>query len=233
LKRIHSVQHVPFEPPAHIAAWAEARGHAFSTTRVFDDEPFPLADQMDALVVMGGPMSVHDDERLRWLVAEKRLVADAVEAGLPVLGVCLGAQLIADVSGARVYRNRFREIGWFAVEATREGASHPRFDLPPTFPAFHWHGDTFQLPAGAVHLARTGACEQQMFVLGERVLGIQFHLEVTPAAVAEMVAHGGGDLTGGPFVQPREALAGTAADFEVSQRLLERLLDRWIGGEET
>jgi GMP synthase-like glutamine amidotransferase len=227
------MQHVPFESPAHVAVWAQERGHAFSITRVFDGEPFPFADQMDALVVMGGPMSVHDEERLSWLVAEKRLVADALEAGLPVLGVCLGAQIIADVSGARVYRNRFREIGWFPVEATRDGVSHPRYPLPPSFPAFHWHGDTFQLPAGAVHLARTEGCEQQMFVLGERVLGIQFHLEMTTEAVAEMVAHGGGDLTEGPFVQSRTALAGAAPDFEAGHRLLDRLLDRWMGEDAT
>jgi GMP synthase-like glutamine amidotransferase len=178
-------------------------------------------------------MSVHDEARLPWLASEKRLIAGALEAGLRVLGVCLGAQLIADVSGARVYRNRFKEIGWFGVEATRDGASHPRYALPRAFRAFHWHGDTFQLPAGAVHLARTEACEQQMFAIGERVLATQFHLEATAESIADMVAHAGDGWTEGPFVQARERLAGAAADVEASHRLLERLLDRWMEGEET
>ena len=234
MKRIHIVQHVSFESPARIAAWARERGHASATTRVYEQAVFPPVYEMDALVVMGGPMSVHDDERIPWLVAEKRLIAGAVEAGCFVLGVCLGAQLIASVAGARVHRNRFKEVGWFDVEATREGRSHPRFGLPPVFGAFHWHDETFQLPAGAVQLARTEACEQQMFAIGDRVLAMQFHLEMEPAGIDEMVVHAAGDLTEGPFVQAKDQLAAGAGDAcRASHRLLDRLLDAWIAGGDT
>jgi GMP synthase-like glutamine amidotransferase len=226
--RIHCLQHVPFESPGWIATWAATRGHDLAMVRVFAEEPLPAPSQVEALVVMGGPMGVHDDADHPWMKGEKHLVASVLAAEKHVLGVCLGAQMIAHVSGARVYRNRFHEIGWFPVEATPEGVA--QFGLPPSFPAFHWHGDTFQLPDGAVHLAHTVACEQQMFMLGERVLGIQFHLEVTPEDVAAMCTHAGHDLPEGPYVQTADRMTDSSQGCASSHRLLEALLDRWMGG---
>jgi GMP synthase-like glutamine amidotransferase len=219
--RIHCLQHVSFEPAARISDWSHARGHEFTVTRLFGAEPLPELAAIDALVVMGGPMGVHDDADHPWMRGEKHLIAAAIETGLPVLGVCLGAQLIAHVSGARVYRNRFQEIGWFPVEATDRGIE--QWSLPRRFAAFHWHGDTFALPDGAVQLARTDACEHQMFAIGERVLGIQFHLEVTPAEIAGMLEVAG-DLPEGPYVQSAERIRESA---ETSGALLDPVLDRW------
>ena len=230
MSHIHCLQHVPFEPPAGIADWAAARGHGLSITRVFAGDALPDAGAIEALVIMGGPMSVHDQAKLPWLAPEKRLIAASLDAGIPVFGVCLGAQLIADATGARVHRNRFKEIGWFPVEATNEG--HGRFALPRSFDAFHWHGETFQLPAGAVRLARTEACEQQMFAIGERVLGIQFHLEMTREGIADLAVHCAGDLETGPFVQDRDQLVGATAAIAASHRILDLLLDGWIKGGE-
>jgi GMP synthase-like glutamine amidotransferase len=223
--RIHCLQHVPFEPAARIGEWSHARGHDFTVTRLFGEEPLPELSGIDALVVMGGPMGVHDEAEHPWMRGEKHLVAAALEAGTRVLGVCLGAQLIAHVSGARVYRNRFQEIGWFPVEATDAGAE--QWSLPRRFTAFHWHGDTFALPDGAVQLARTGACEHQMFAMGGRVLGIQFHLEVTAAEIAGMLA-ACGDLPEGPYVQSVEQMQ-RSADATASHSLLDAVLDRWTG----
>jgi GMP synthase-like glutamine amidotransferase len=229
--RIHCLQHVPFESPGWIQTWAEARGHEFTIARVFAGEPVPSPSQLESLVVMGGPMGVHDEADHPWMRGEKHLVAAALEAGKPVLGVCLGAQMIAHVSGARVYRNRFQEIGWFPVEATDEGMS--RFSLPRAFQAFHWHGDTFPLPSGAIHLARTDACEQQMFAMGERVLGIQFHMEMTPEDVVGMCAHAGHDLPEGPYVQTADRMRDCSQGCASSHRLLDGVLDRWMGGNPT
>lgn len=226
--RIHCLQHVPFESPGWIATWSSARGHDLAMVRLFAEEPLPSPSEVEALVVMGGPMGVHDDADHPWMKGEKHLVAAVLAAEKYVLGVCLGAQMIAHASGARVYRNRFQEIGWFPVEATPEGVT--RFGLPRTFPAFHWHGDTFHLPDGAANLARTDACEQQMFMLGERVLGIQFHLEVTPDDVAAMCAHAGHDLPEGPYVQTADGMRDSSRGCESSHRLLDSLLDRWMGG---
>ena len=225
---IHCLQHVSFEPAGWIGEWAHARGHDFTVTRLFAGEPLPDLSTLDTLVVMGGPMGVHDEADHPWMRGEKHCISAALEAGHPVLGVCLGAQMIAHVSGARVYRNRFQEIGWFPVEATDEGAK--RLALPRTFHAFHWHGDTFALPAGAVSLARTDACEQQMFMLGERVLGIQFHLEVGPDDITGMLDAAAG-LPEGPYVQTAQLMTGSAAMCVDCHRLLDSVLDRWTGAE--
>jgi GMP synthase-like glutamine amidotransferase len=224
--RLHFIQHVPFETPARIAGWARERGLETSIARVFE-EPLPAAGDVEALVVMGGPMGVHDEGKLPWLAGEKRLIEAVVRAGKPVLGVCLGAQLIADVLGARVYRNRFHEIGWFRVEATAAGRGHARFPLRAEFVPFHWHGDAFDLPAGAVQLARSAACEQQAFAWGDRVLGLQFHLEMDAEGVAALTAHCGGDAGSGPYVQSPDEMLGVPARFDAARALLDELLDHW------
>jgi len=226
VRRIHFIQHVAFETPARIAGWAGERGLEQALTRVFADEPLPAAEEVEALVVMGGPMSVHDSN-LPWLGGEKRLIEAVLRADRPVLGVCLGAQLIADVLGARVHRNRFHEIGWFRVEATAAGRGHARFPLPAEFVPFHWHGETFDLPAGAVQLARSAACEQQAFAWGERVLGVQFHLEMDAEGVAAMNAHCGADAGSGPYVQSAAEMVSAPERFTAAHGLLDELLDHW------
>src|SRR5262245_17290143 len=148
--RVRVLQHVAFEGPAALAPALRAAGHDVAHTRLDLGEPLPALADFDWLVVMGGPMSVHDEREHAWLAPEKRLVRAAVEGGRRVLGVCLGAQLIAAALGAAVTRNREREIGWFPV-ARAPGAEASPFAraLPSRFPAFHWHGETFALPPGA------------------------------------------------------------------------------------
>lgn len=225
MNRIHCIEHVAFETPGRIADWVVERGHSFATTRVYESEPFPALDAFDALVVMGGPMGVHDHERFLWLHEEKRLIEAALGADKRILGVCLGAQLVAQALGARVYRNRFKEIGWFPVHATEAG--HAQWELPKEFLAFHWHGDAFDLPSDAVHLAKSAACENQMFAAG-KVLGIQYHLEVTGAGIEDMLLHGIGELGEGPYVQAPAAMTASSANVAKAHALLDALLDRWI-----
>lgn len=232
MKQIHCIQHVPCEPPGRIADWAEARGLELSVTRVYTGELFPAADEVEALVIMGGGMSVHDERTLPWLVDEKRLIERVVRAEKPVLGVCLGAQLVAGVLGARVHRNRFREIGWFRVEATPAGRTHARFPVPAGLVPLHWHGETFDLPDGALHLARSAACEMQAFTWGERVLALQFHLEFTREGVAEMIARCHDEMGTGPYVQSPEDLLAPPARFDAAHAMLDDLLDRWKGSAE-
>ncbi len=228
MSRIHCIQHVPFESPAHIGEWAVAHGHELSVCRIFDGDAVAAPDRFDALVIMGGPMGVHDDARLAWLIEEKNAIQAAIIAERRVLGVCLGAQLIAHVLGARVHRNRFKEIGWFRVESTEAGRSHERYSLPSRFVAFHWHGDTFDLPAGAVHLARSEACEFQAFAVGAHVLGIQFHLEMGPDGVDALIDNCGPDLGSGPYVQSPDEIRAGLRHVAESHALLDRLLEMWL-----
>lgn len=177
-----------------------------------------MAD-VDFLVVMGGPMSVNDEGAYFWLRKEKRFIRDCVEAGKPVLGVCLGAQLIASAMGARVCRNKDKEIGWFPVQGTTTTGACFRF--PAAVEVFHWHGETFDLPAGAVHLARSRGCEIQAFQLGKSVIGVQFHLETTPESAQAMVSQCRSELTPSEYVQSEPGiLAATPEKYAVINRLL-------------
>ena len=224
MMRVHCVEHVAYETPGRIADWVVERGHSFAATRVYAGEAFPSVDSFDALVVMGGPMGVHDDARFDWLRDEKRLVEEALRADKRVFGVCLGAQLVAHVLGARVYRNRFKEIGWYPVQSTESGRAH---GLPKEFLAFHWHGDAFDLPKESVHLAKTAACEHQMFALGPKIVGIQFHLEVTSGGIDEMLRHGSADLGEGPYMQSPSAMTAAHPKITAAHALLDGVLDRW------
>ncbi|MCJ8499192.1 type 1 glutamine amidotransferase [Desulfatitalea sp. M08but] len=169
----------------------------------------PKAEEIDLLVIMGGPMSVNDEDQFPWLALEKHFVRAVIAAEKPVLGICLGAQVIANAMGAKVYPNREKEIGWFPVQGVHPTAGD-RFAFPPSQTVFHWHGETFDLPPGAIRLATSQGCENQAFQLGKRVLGLQFHLETTPALVTELVAHCGDELVPSKYVQTAEALLSSA-----------------------
>ena len=225
--RIHYLQHVPFEQPARIATWARRRGHTLAGCRLYRGQPLPSLPDFDWLVIMGGPMSVHDERAYPWLIEEKKLIERAVRAGKRVLGVCLGAQLLAEVLGAGVYRNRHKEIGWFPVHLTRQATSASLWaDFPEMFPAFHWHGETFEIPAGALHLAKSEACQNQAFELGGRVLGVQFHLEVTPASVRALIENCRADIARGRYQQSPKQMLASCKEFGIIRPLLCRMLDR-------
>jgi GMP synthase (glutamine-hydrolysing) len=224
--KVFSLEHVPFESPARIADWIHERGHTLHRVRLYDADPLPALEELDLLVVMGGPMSVHDEPAYPWLAAEKRLIERAIRAGRPVLGICLGAQLIADVLGARVYRNRHREIGWHPVFRTPDSSRSPVFgDLPVWFTAFHWHGETFDIPAGALRLAHTEATPNQAFEYGT-AWGLQFHLEATQDSIELLIGGAGDEIGDGPYEQSTFEMLGDTSVFPVLTPLLYSVLDR-------
>lgn len=224
--RLHYLQHVSFEVPGTIASWAQERGHEVTGTRLYAGEPLPGVADLDWLVVMGGPMNVYEEDAYPWLSAEKALIDDAVAAGKVVLGVCLGAQLLADVLGGTVTRNAYPEIGWFPVTLTAAAAESPAFGrLPAEFTPLHWHGDTFSLPPGAVHLAESTACANQAFSYGERAFGLQFHLECTAEEVADLARESCAELVDGPWIQTAEQLLGEREALRRSGELMRSLLD--------
>ncbi|MBI5462794.1 MAG: gamma-glutamyl-gamma-aminobutyrate hydrolase family protein [Gammaproteobacteria bacterium] len=223
---IHFLQHVPFEGLASIRGWIEGGGHKVTCTRLYAGDGFPRPDDVDFLIVMGGPMGVYDVDDYPWLTSEKAFIRAAIDAGTRVLGICLGAQLIADVMGGRVYPNGQKEIGWFPLTRTAdaEGSALGRL-LPAEFMAYHWHGDTFDLPPGAVHLAQSAVCRHQAYAIGERILGLQFHLETTPESARELIEHGGDELVDGPTIQTPEAMLADTARFAGLNRLMFALLE--------
>lgn len=203
--RTHCFQHVPFEGPGSIEPWLRAAGHEMTTTRLFASARLPDHDAVDLLVVLGGPMSANDEDAFSWLAAEKRFIRETVASGKPVLGICLGAQLIASAMGARVYRNPVKEIGWFPIQGI-PSPERTAFGFPPSLDVFHWHGETFDLPPGAIHLARSDGCAHQAFQLGSTVIGLQFHLETTPTSARDIVAHCRDELTPARYVQSEQEI---------------------------
>lgn len=223
---IHYFQHVPFEGLGYIQEWAHHQGHRVTGTMLHADGRLPEPSDWDCLVVLGGPMGVHDTDQHAWLAREKRCIETALRSGKPVLGICLGAQLIADVLGARVYRNAHTEIGWYAVNPTRTaGSSDVGALFADPFHAFHWHGDTFDIPTGAVHLASSSACRNQAFFYPPAALGLQFHLESTQASIDALIDQCGAELIEGLFIQDAARIRDQSRRIASSNAHMRRILD--------
>ena len=168
-------------------------------------------------------MGVNDGDRFPWLVQEKRFIAEFIKTGKPVLGICLGAQLIASAMGARVYPNSLKEIGWFPVK--KIASPDDVMNFPERIEVFHWHGDTFDLPQGAVRLAESKACKNQAFQMGKHVIGLQFHLETTPESLQGLVANCREELIPSPFVQTEEQIQSAGPDqYAAINRLMDKVL---------
>lgn len=228
--RIAVLQHVAFEGPGAIAPWLESRGAVLSRIALHQGDPLPSLDQCDGLVVMGGPMGVHDHDQHPWLKPEQKLLQQALQAGHPVLGICLGGQLMAAALGADVRPGREREIGWWPIH-TKGSNAHEGLALPDGTEVFHWHGDQFALPAGAIPLASSAICPCQGFQWGRRGLALQFHLETTPSGIEQLIAHSERELAAaGPWVQSPAALRHQAeARCQRLHQLLDQLMEHWIG----
>ncbi len=225
MMRTHILEHVPFENCGSIAAWLEARRATVTRTRFYAAESLPEPAGLDLVVAMGGPMSVNDEAELPWLKQEKAFVREVIRAGAPLLGICLGAQLIASALGARVYANPVREIGWFEVEGGGSGGL-----FPENFTPFHWHGETFDLPPGARCLAGNAACANQAFAIGDRCLGMQFHLEITNAGIEALIGNCGAELAMSGNVQPAATIrAGAEKNLRHANLLMEQVLERLTG----
>jgi GMP synthase-like glutamine amidotransferase len=219
------LQHVAFEGPAWIGSWAGKKGLALETVGLYRGDPLPRPADFDGLVIMGGPMGANDGYRFHWMDPEKELIAQAVLKGKRVLGICLGAQLIAAALGSRVFPNPKKEIGWFPLDRAA-GADASIFGpvLPRRFTALHWHGDTFDLPPGAVHLASTPACVNQAFSFKDIVLGLQFHLEATREGAEALIENCRDELVPAAAVQSEQEIRTGYGFLEGAHALMDKLL---------
>jgi len=204
--RIHYLQHVAIEDPGSILAWAEGKGYRVTHTLLYENEKLPSLDQFDWLFIMGGPMNIYEEKRCPWLVNEKEFIRKSIAADKVVIGLCLGAQLIADVIGGEVTANREPEIGWLPIRWNDRARLHPLFSFfPETSVVFEWHYDTFSLlPPEAVVLAASEACDRQIFMYRERVFGFQFHLENTLEMLQRLIAECGNEMKPAAYVQSAE-----------------------------
>lgn len=223
------ILHDDFEGAGFIPSILSERGCSLSERRTYRGEPLPDPAEFDLLVSMGGPMSANDP--LPWIGAEVALQARALAAGKRVLGVCLGAQLLAKALGGTVGRNERKEIGWFEARRVRSpGAGWLPGDFLGDMTVLHWHGETFSIPPGASRLFESDACANQAFSWEGRALGLQFHLEVDRSSLEKLIAMGAPELAaGGESVQDAEEIrSGHALHAESCKRSLKWLLDSFL-----
>lgn len=227
--RIHYLQHVQFEGLASIEQWAKKKNYILSVTKFYNGDVLPSVDDLDWLIIMGGPMNIYEDDKYPWLTVEKHFIAEAIKKNKIVIGICLGSQLIADVLGSKVYPGQEKEIGWYPIEITTEAQKSRVFaSLPATFTVFHWHGDTFDLPMGAVRLAYSQGCANQAFIYGDRVLGLQFHLESTPDSVRQIIENCASELVPGKYIQKPEEMLTQDDDFSNINTAMSKILEYFV-----
>lgn len=224
--RIYCLQNEPLAGLGAIETWISKKGYSVTSTQVYKDNHFISPDDYDLLIILGGPMGAYEEEKYPWLRLEKDYISEAIRRKKFVLGICLGAQLIAGALGSPVYPHTVKEIGWWQLERTKEGESLQLFaGLPETFSVFELHGDTYDLPQGAVRLAESKACLNQAFLYEDRVIGLQFHPEFTENTLNQIVEKLGHELNDGPFIQKPEEFVNRNDLLEGAHSLLFNLLE--------
>ncbi len=225
--KIHSLHHAPFEGLGCIKDWIDSRKFTLSSTFLYESNDLPPLDEFDLLIIMGGPMGVYEEDKYPWLRKEKTFIKSAIEKGKIVLGICLGSQLVAEVLGAKVYMNKFKEIGWFQVNFMKEVQNNSLFNFfPDELIVFHWHGDTYDLPPGGIHLAQSIGCKNQGFIFKDRVIGLQFHLEVTPESLNEMIDGSEDELVKDTYIQTPGEILNMTDNVDRNNRLMFEILNR-------
>ena len=224
--KLHYFQHVPFEGPGCIRHWAASRQHESSSTRWYLRELPPQPADIDLLVIMGGPMSIHDEKYYPWLNAEKAYIRSFIEKNKAVLGICLGAQLLTEALGGEVSKNRYSEIGWFPIYRS-EQLINPAISriVPPEMEVFHWHGETFSIPEGCEPIAGSEACTNQGFMYGDCIIGLQFHLELTIESATGLIDNCRKDLHAGKYVQKPEQMLSDPEKFSHANKVMDAFLE--------
>ncbi len=221
--KIAALFHVPFEKLGLIEDWIIDHRHDLKEYHLYHGDPVPAIPTFDMLIVMGGSMGANDEDEYPWLLNEKELIRTCVAMKKPVLGICLGSQLVAAAIGSRVYQGKEPEIGWFPI--TFNLPFENITGLPHDATVFHWHGDTYDLPAGAVLLASSVVTPTQGFLYGRHVVALQFHLEIKPENISLMINHAGDILVPGRYVQPAATLSEGLTHMDQSRRILYLFLE--------
>ncbi|MBU8878488.1 type 1 glutamine amidotransferase [Bacillus sp. FJAT-29790] len=224
--RIHYIQNDPLATLGFIEEWANEKKHSLSFTRMYENENLPSMDDFDMLIILGGRMGAYEEDKFPWLVLEKNFIQKAIKEEKLVLGICLGAQMIANVLGGKVYPHKQQEIGWWPVELTQVVSSTSLFNgIPEVFTVFEFHGDTFDLPNGAIRLASSNGCSNQAFSFGKRVIGLQFHPEFTGNMICTFEEKLGSQIPLGEYIQNPVKWINQTSFLEEAKSILFTLLN--------
>jgi len=221
MKKAHYFQHVSYEAPQNILTWLYNNNYKVNSTLFYKENyVFPLIQDVDVLIVMGGPMGVNDENIYPWLKSELNFIRDFIDSGKKIIGVCLGAQFIAKALGSDVYRNSKKEIGWSDIEFSFFGDVINQKVL-------HWHGDTFNIPIGCKRIATNEITENQGF-MSNNILAFQFHIEMTKVGVEDIIKNSENELNqGGKFVDSVNKILNEE-NFKGNKKLLFKVLDKFI-----
>ncbi|SNZ16067.1 GMP synthase - Glutamine amidotransferase [Terribacillus aidingensis] len=223
---IDVLQHVPFEGLAAIEDWGQDRGHHFRIHHLYEEAVLPAAIDVTMLIILGGPMSANDTEH--WLEAERDLIRELISKQQPIFGICLGAQQIAKAIGADIFQGEYKEVGWHPIQTFTQ---HFSSFLPDQMTAFHWHGEQFSLPDGAIRLFGNTACENQGFIYKDFVIGLQFHLEMTEESIIKLITHDQNNIDHGKYVQSGKTML-SAHIPTINKKVLYQLLDSLVQQQE-
>lgn len=235
--KIQVIQHSPINTLGTIERYAKIQSHIIELIHFYEAKSVPAIDSFDLLIIMGGPMGIFSYKENPWLRNEKKFIKQVIEAGKPVLGICLGAQLLADVLGARVYENRYMEMGWFPIKAVSETESIKENahieksgflkGLPEEITVFHWHSQTFDLPGGAIRLYESEGCKNQGFIYNDRVVAFQFHPEVNEERIESLIERFGNIMENGPFVQDKKNMLGQKKHLTDTRQFMFLILNKF------
>lgn len=223
--KIHILKHADFEGPGYIEKWAQNNSHDISFTNLYLKEKLPNLNDLDFLVIMGGPMSVNDTDKIDWLEYELKFIKDAIDEGKVVLGICLGSQLIAKALNSTVYPAKSTEVGWFPVMFNKKELSRELKEILPDYiTTLHWHGETFDIPRGAIGFGSSTDTPNQAFIYNEKVLGLQFHPETTVYTIEGFIENMGNDIQEGRYIQPIGIIRKGAEYIIENNQLLDNLI---------
>ncbi len=231
MMKIQILQNITFEGPGYIEKIAEMKGYEMHLTKLFDGEQSLPVTDYDMLVILGGPMNIYEGNEYPWLPAEKKTIEEAIQSDKFVVGICLGAQLIASVLGAEVYKNKEREIGWYPIFKTTPGLGETQLRfLPDKITVFHWHNETFDIPRNAYRVFSSEATENQSFIYEEKVLAMQFHLEMTDKAIENLIYFCEDDIELSTYVMQKEKMLSLYKKYEAAnKKILLNLFEFFLG----
>ncbi len=223
--KIHYIQHVEYETPGVILNWVDENKHKLTSTKFYLNESLPNKYDFDLLIIMGGPMNIYDSAKYPYLKKEKLFITNVIKKGISVLGICLGAQLIADVLGAKIKANKQKEIGWFPIQIVEnKSCSELNEILSINTPVFHWHGDTFEIPKGAERIAKSEVCNNQAFIYNKNVFALQYHLEMSESSLKELIKNGRDEMLEAPYIQTETEMFSNKNYFNLTKNKLYSLL---------